>query len=390
MKVNQIAGILNTTLIPEYLGESDVVVEDLSNIVDIGHKVTSSTTFADKFDNFVKTIFDKVGKVIIDDKLYETDVLGLMRDSWEYGSILEKIRIQLPEFSENNSWNLNKGTKYDDILIFEPPAVSVKIWNKRSTYQTKFSLSYETVKSAFRSAGDMSRFFAGIENRVRTLLNMSNHSLAKRCLNNMIAQKFNSNNNVINLLAMYKAESGDTTLTASTCINDKEFLRFASAKIKEYSDYMTEMSMLFNDDGYPTHSPKNEQLIYMLTRFTNRVESVLQSDTFHDELVKLPNFYGIPAWQGMGTDDTFPFETISKIDVSIELENGETTQITKTGVIGCIVDKWGVGINNYDYRVTSFFNPENETTKFYHKVNAQYFNDLGENCVVFVVADVTE
>ena len=46
-------------------------------------------------------------------------------DSWEYGSILQKIESELPEATENETWNLVDGESYDP-NVFHQPKVSSK------------------------------------------------------------------------------------------------------------------------------------------------------------------------------------------------------------------------------------------------------------------------
>lgn len=72
MKVNQIAQILNNTINQEQIGESAIVAEDLSNIVDIGRQLDAAGVFGENFDNFTKKLIDQVGKVIFVDRPYTT------------------------------------------------------------------------------------------------------------------------------------------------------------------------------------------------------------------------------------------------------------------------------------------------------------------------------
>ena len=62
MKVKQIADILNTVF-AEALGD-EAFSEDLGNIVSAGQTITSATTFGDNFDNYCRSIIDKVGKTV--------------------------------------------------------------------------------------------------------------------------------------------------------------------------------------------------------------------------------------------------------------------------------------------------------------------------------------
>lgn len=263
------------------------------------------------------------------------------------------------------------------------PNVSTKYWNKRVTYETKVSYGYEQVKSSFTNPATMNAFFANIENRIQSAMAFYNTSLAKRTVNNLIAQKIHSKNNVVNLLTDYNT-AYTATLTAEKALTDKNFLRYAATQIQIYRDYITEMSMLYNDTSYVTFTPYEYQHLTLLSQFDKAMITNMQADTFHDDLVKVGTYDTVPWWQGSGTSDNVAFSEASKIDVTIE---GSETAVTQDGVVGVLFDRDAAMVCCENYRVTSFYNPSNETTKFYYKWDAMYMNDTAENCVVFVIAD---
>ena len=106
MKVEQIYDIVNT-LSSEYLGESSVVLEDLSNIVDEGSKIIN----LDNLDRYVRSLIDQIGKIVFVNRPYRGGHPNIMMDAWEYGAIMEKITYDtLPEATENESLELVDGT----------------------------------------------------------------------------------------------------------------------------------------------------------------------------------------------------------------------------------------------------------------------------------------
>lgn len=380
MKIEQIATILNT-ISEEMLGEAAVTTENLDNIVDIGKSYTNVFNQANGLDNFVKSLIDHVGRVVIVDRTYRPSGVGLIRDAWEYGSILEKIRIDLPEATTNDSWALTAGTKYDDILVYSPPTVSATFFNKRVTYDIPMSFGEKQVKSAFSSAGEMNRFISGIENRIRTAISFYNEQLEKRVVNNLIVSKSNR----VNLLAQYNAETGGT-LTAAAAMTTPAFLRFAAARIAQYSDYMADMSTRFNESGYATQSPKDYQKFITLSMFARAVEVYSESDTYHNEFVKLIDHTNVSAWQGV-TDGTneFDFGTVSSVNAIPAGAAQGAEAVAVSGVIGVLMDRDAGAVCCEDYRVTSFYNASNETIKNYYKWDAMYMSDLAENVIIFVV-----
>ena len=129
MKVEQIYSIINS-ITSEALGESAVLAEDLSNIVDIGTALFDNMSV----DNYVRKLTDHIGRVIFVDRVYRGAVPSVLRDAWEYGAVCEKITVDLPEAEENESWNLQDRASYDPNIFYQP-SVSVKFYNKRVTFE---------------------------------------------------------------------------------------------------------------------------------------------------------------------------------------------------------------------------------------------------------------
>lgn len=376
MKVTQIATILNEAQ-QEIIGEAAITTENLENVVDMGKQILEATDV----DNYVRKLIDKVGRMIFVDRVYNSTAPDILTDSWEYGSAMQKVRCEMPDAVENDSWKLTNGQSYDP-FVFTAPDVQSKFYDSKVTYEVQMSFTEMQVKSAFNSPAEMNSFFAMIENRIRFKLTLSNDILKTRTVNNLIAEKIHSNNNVVNLLTMYNTEFTQT-LKADHALMDKDFLRYAIGKIKEYIKYIQRPSMLFNDGGYTTFTPESDMKMVLLSRFVNTAEVYLQSDTFHNDLVKLNGYSEVPYWQGSGTSETFDFAEISKIDVTTASGN----KVSQTGIIGTIFDRDACMVCNANPRVTSIYNPKGEYWNYFYKYDASYFNDTMENCVVFIVAD---
>lgn len=384
MKVNQIATVLNEVY-NEIIGESELVKEDLSNIVDVGRTITASTLWANNFDNYVGKLIDKVGRTVFVDRSYTAQDLGIWKDSWEYGSILEKVRCDVGDYQENKEWNLvTNPTQTYDIFDFTAPTVSAKYFNSKTTFSLKLSITRKQAESAFNSAVDMGRFIAMIENRVRMKLELAKESLAYRTVVNLIAEKLNSKNNIVNLLSLYNAATG-STLTAETALQDKEFLRYAAKTVMIYKKLISKASMLYNDDGYTTFTPTERLRAVFLTDFAKSLETTLYADTFNDEFVKLDGYQEIPYWQGSGTDGSYTSR--SSIDALPASLNGTGDAITQSGIVAVLFDEEAAMCCNEDPEVSSIYNPEGRFYNYWYTFDCSYFNDLAENVIVFTIAD---
>ena len=186
---------------------------------------------------------------------------------------------------------------------------------------------------------------------------------------------------VVNLLKLFKDNvDSSTTLTATTCIYDKEFIRFAVSEMDKYVGRLREATNLFNIGGKLRWTPKNRLKFILLDEFSSKANVYLQSDTFHNEFTRLPESGKIAFWQGTGDD--FSFANTSKIDITTT--NGDSIDVS--GILGVMFDTDALGVNRYYEKTTAHRNEHGEFTNFWAKARMRLFNDTNENFVVFMVA----
>ena len=382
MKVTQLKEIVNSAT-SEVLGKTDVVNDDLSNLVDVGNEIFDT----DNVDNYVKKLIDRIGQVIFVNRLYAGGVPSVLMDSWEYGSVVEKISADMPEADENDSWNLQDGQTYSQDTFYQPK-VSAKFFNSKVTFDVKLSFTTEQVKESFSNVNELNGFISMLETGVKNSMTVKLDGLIMRTINNMTGQILNSANGLqkVNLLTEYNTASGQT-LTANKALMDKDFLKFASLTIKKYQARITKMSTLFNAGGKARFTTTDNLHTVLLSDFADSAEVYLLSDTYHNDTVSLPNHETVPYWQGSGK--SYPFNDISKIDVKIDAGNKTPKQVTPTGILGVMFDTNALGVSNLNQRTTTSYNARAEFYTNYYKMDAGYFNDLNENFVVFYIADAT-
>ena len=384
MEIKQVYSLLNTVT-NEILGESAVVQEDLSNIVDIGTAVFN----ANAVDSYVRSLVNHIGKVIFVNRVYRGGAPSVLMDGWEWGSVAEKVTIRMPEATENESWSLNDGESYDP-NVFHAPTVKAKFFNKRVTFEVECSFTEIQIKQSFSSAVQYNGFISAIYNAIEKSMTVKIDSLIMRTINNMIgetvhedfgASSISSGTGIkaVNLLYMYNQEYSKS-LTASHAMTDPDFIRYASYIMGLYESRLRKISTLFNIGGEEKFTPSDVLHVVLLADFKKSASVFLQSDTFNKDLVALPNAEDVPYWQGSGTG--YGFSDVSK--VYIKTASGDN--VTVTGVLGVMFDRDCLGVTNLDRRVTTNYNPKGEFYTNWFKFDAGYFNDVDENFVVFFVA----
>lgn len=384
MKVEQIYELVND-ITGEITGKTDLVKEDLSNVVDVGKELFS----ASDVDNYVKSLVNRVGKTIFVNRKYTGKVPSVVMDSWEFGSVLQKISADLPSATENETWELENGASYDP-NIFYKPTVSAKFYNSKVTFEVPLSFTERQVKESFNNASELNAFISMLYNAVEKSMTVKTDSLIMRTINNMIAHTFDGDSDgirAVNLLEGYNTiltASGGNAIEATEAITNPDFLRYASMQMALYTDRLGTMSTLFNAGGKERFTNKDDLHIILLSDFAQGAKTYLESDTFNNEFVKLPNAETVPYWQGSGS--SYAFADTSRINVTIK-DGANTKDVELSGILGVMFDKDALGVSNLDRRVTTNYNPKAEFFSNWYKFDCGYFNDLNENFVVFYVAD---
>lgn len=394
MNVKQIYSLVNTVS-GEVLGNTELVHEDLTGLVDLGNEVFNQNAV----DNYVKSLVNHIGKVVFVNRPYSGKVPSVLMDSWEFGSVLEKISADVPDAEENDTWNLQDGKEYKQD-VFHKPTVTAKFFNSKVTFEVPVSITERQVKESFSSAEQMNGFMSMIYSAVDKSMTIKTDALIMRTINNMIAETLDADKaafgwvasthetvdystastvRCVNLLKLYNDKTG-AHLTAAAAITTPDFIRFAAYVMGLYSDRLQTISTLFNVGGKERFTPKDVLHTVLLSDFAAAAKAYLYADTFNSENVLLPQAETVASWQATGKN--YAFENTSKIDV----KSASGANVSVSGVLGVMFDRDALGVTNLDKRVTTNYNAKAEFFNNYFKFDAGYFNDTNENFVVFFVA----
>ena len=389
MKVNQISTMLNS-IWGEVLGDT-LVQEDLGNLVSCGQIITSSTDFGDNFENYAGKIIDKVGKTIFVDRVYRAKDLGIWRDSWEYGSVLEKIRCDVDAFSDNCEWDLTKdananseldyndniSTHIEELFKFIPAKVQAKYFNLKTTFKTTISITRKQLKSAFNSASDMARFIGMIENRIMSKMEIAKDELQRRTIVNLIGTKFNAGHNIVDLKVAFEATGGTSGLTLAQALKNPDVLRFIAKTITMDREFLTVPSTIYTEGTFYNHTPIEDSRLIVLSDLDAGLKFNLYGDTYNEEFVKLDNYKTIPFWQGPGA-------TMALTDrSSIKIKTAGGDAVATSGILGILFDRDAAMVCNETPEVRSQYNADGNFTNFFYCYDCSYFNDFDENAIVY-------
>ena len=404
MQVTQLFTLINNVT-KEILGDTAVVKEDLSNVVDIGKSIFDQTSV----DNYVKKLVNQIGKVVFQNRAYAGGVPSVLMDAWEFGSVLQKVSMALPEATENESWKLVNGQQYKQD-VFTAPKVEAKFYNSKVTFEIPMSFTELQVKESFSSREQLNGFVSMITTGVENSMTVKLDALIMRAINNMTGETLvagigsgaagaktldfsKTSGRAINLLKLYNEQAAtDDKVTVANALTNYKFIKFATYTMGIVADRMSKISKLFNVGGKERFTPADMRRCVLLSDFSKAAVTYLQADIQSPEMVALPAHDPVPYWQGSGAD--YALSSTGIID--IKTASGENVKVPAEGagagkknaaILGVMFDRDAVGVSNLDRRTTTAYNAKAEFYNNWYKMDAGYYNDLNENFVVFFIGE---
>lgn len=377
MKVEQIYQLVNTAA-QAVAGEITLPSEDLSNLVDVGTSISNALGT----DAFYKALVNRIGKMYFVDRPYQGLLLKLFKDSWQFGSIVGKVQVDDMDVSQNDTWDIINGASYDPFVV-NLPVVSSKFYNKMVTFELDITTPTKQVEQSFTSIDEMNRFLSMVQTMVYNSMESRIEACAFRALDNLIAVTIdNAGASVFHLVTTYNGLAG-TSLTASTALLNRDFLQWSAKMMGLIKKRLAARTSIYNIGGKRRHTPADRLYVICLADFAESVKNVAYANTFHKEFVELPGYDEVPFWQAPGTG--FAYADTSAIDVTAILNDGSTKAVNEDNIVAVMFDEDAVGILQPRKRVTTQYNPKNETYNDFHKWESRYFNDFNENCVVLLL-----
>lgn len=382
--VKQISNILNDA-VKDALGKNaSLAVLDSSDIVSMGKAISAYNAF----EPFYKSLTNRLVKTVYFVRTYSSNTRHILRDEHEYGAFIQKVYYELPKAKDNPTWNIpDSGGNYHQASPFDVEdtiAVSAITFGGKGTWTIELIRPVEQIKTAFLNESSMMAFIDGLYVTVENAFKLQEERLVALAANTAIADALNSTNKAQarNLLAEYNTKHS-SSLTAVAALEDASFLKFASMEIKRVIDNMSVMSSVYNKAHYHTFTTSENLVVEMLSHFVSASEMYLQADTFHNDLVGLPNFESVPYWQGSG--ETFDFAHASAINV-IHSDINEGVPTEQSGVICFVHDIENVAAYFGNRRSWEMNNPRSEVMIHGEKADKGFAIDGHANAVVFYIA----
>ena len=380
--VSQIKNIINDS-VKDALGKTNGVTQvDTTDVVSMGKAIAQYNLY----EGFFGALVNRIVKTVIFVRTYEGSNRSVLRDEHEYGAFVQKVYYTMPDAVDNPTWDIPDGNgDYKQASPFDVEgtvAVSALIYGGKGTWSIEVVRPVEQIKTAFMDESSMMSFIDGIYLTIENAFKFEEERLVAQAVNTAMASVID-NGRARNLLAEYNTKYSQS-LDVDTALVSADFLKFASKEINRTIENMGKMSTIYNNGGYNTFTSKDKMVVELLSEFATATDMYLQSDTFHDELTKLPNFERVPFWQSSG--QSFAFDDCSKIDID---HDDFTNAVTQGGIIGFVHDIENVACYFGNRRSWEVFNPRSEVIVHGEKAEKGYAVDNNANAVVFYIAPVS-
>ena len=388
-----------------------------TEIIDLGEKlnvVDGEITNGSPADIFFKSLLSQVGKVVVDTRSYVAQLPSLFVDTHEWGLLTEMIKIDISDCMVDEMWNADgfipwnapeSGGVYPGveegkrIAAIEfgcyKPAVRAKLYKKATGIMVALTKSREQLFTAFRSASEYESFVAGLLVSVQNTLALKAEVYGLMCVSVGIAKSV-YNGNTVNLLTEYLTLFPSSTVTAATCLQDADFLRYASMRIVNTRDNMKRYTAAYNNHETLTFSSPTK--LILLNQFANACKFNVRADTFHENLLSMGDFDKVASWQAVVSSvDSVPFSfgnasALSLTAAALSEISGTTVSdpAVYSGIIGVLYDRQAMGVLIEKKKTTSQYSASRDTTNIFFHSLVQYIVNDDYPIVTFYVEDPPE
>ena len=369
MTTDQIYTLVNEVN-AEAFGTNALTAVDTSSLIALGNTVLSSSTNTEAFLN---TLAQRIGRTILRFRDYRNKLGDMVLNDFEYGVILQKIKVVMPQAEPDDMYALTDGQSIDHYTVAKP-VVDQKLFVTRTPYQFHITIQRETLKEAFLNESSMGSFIGIVFGEVRNALEVSLENLSRVTLATAIAECDNTTR-TRNLVTEYNGLFG-TSLTAVTATVDEDFLRYAIKVINTTIDAMQDMSTIFNDASFETFTPKEDIRCKILGVFNRSLQTAVEYAAFHDQFVRPDiDFTTLNYWQAA--------QSPSSINI---VRPSDSTTVAVDNVIALIHDRDAMGVYKIDEDVLT--TPVNAAGAYYntywHEKQLRFI-DLSENIYVLTL-----
>lgn len=368
-------------------GETTLAPLNHEQFVSIAQK-----TLAAGYEKVLNAISTVLSRTLVAVRPYERKFADLEATSERWGGWVRKINFGDIEVEEDKGYAAVDGATIDPFEINHAPVLETNYLGA-DAWQMHHTVLKDQLDAAFKGETELMDFVNGLalhiqNQREQNLENFARQTLVALMLGRKASETANGDS-VVHLVTEYNtATSGSYTL-ADLMKPDmiRGFYQFVIGRVAGISRMMTERSQLFQNKvtGYKInrHTPRADQRVYLLASVMETIATQVDSNTFNDEFLRLPEHETVSYWQAIDTPDQ-----ISGVPPMINADGtlGTGSQTAVSNVFGIIMDRDAAGYNVFfDEIEPAIYNPRGRYWNFFHAVRAQSQVDLTEKSVLLLL-----
>lgn len=382
METQQIYSIVNS-ITAQSMGTAPITAVDTGSFIALGNFILNSSSTT---EGWLNTLVQRIAVTVLVQRAYRSKFRDFIKGDLEWGNVIQKIAVDMPEASVEESIPLVNGQSVDQYKINNPVAHQWLFAN-RTPWKIWITIQRHWLTEGFLNEAAMEGFIGTVFLAVANKLELANEDLTRAAMNNyagMVGPK-----QTINLVTMYNTEkglTGDAAIpTGMAAMYDADFMRYASGIIREIGRNMTTMSTIYNIEGQQRHSPIEYQRFILLSRFRTQLETIALYSAFNDDYLQIVSDYTVPFWQASGTT-VADWNSMASITGTARNTAGEEVNYAINNIVGMLFDRDALGA--YRKRRAVLTTPMNAngmyTNTFWHE-DQTWFNATDENFLLFTL-----
>ena len=384
LTVNQAATVFNE-VVHQATGLSNLKVTDTSSFVS-----AATTALLTGYDTLLTAISQVLSRTIFSARPYDAKFKGLMVTPERFGNHTRKINYIDDDFVDSDAFKLENGKSVDMFKVNKPRVVQTNFYgfNTYSKYKTIYD---EQLEMSLQGLEDWAQFLNGLMVTINNQIEQVHENVARATIANFIGGINIANPTcVVHLLTEYNTLTAQTLTENDIYKSDNfiAFVRWLYSRIEVISNRLTERTQLWhvNIDGnvINRHTPKSKQKVYLYNDFMAQARTMVLSDLFQKDSMKMVDYEAINFWQSIDSPDEIDVTPVYTKAADGTLVTGEEQQINK--VLGVIFDEEAIGICPKSQRMSATpYNSAGGYTNLWWRWNEQYYNDFTENGVVLLL-----
>lgn len=278
-----------------------------------------------------------------------------------------------------------------------------------TVWQHCITMYEEQINAAFRDPQELAAFVAGCVQEHENDIASTRESFNRMTLLGKMAATYaydaaGLSVQVVNLTKAYNDFYNPVTPYTSAELRSSQldsFLKFMTATIKEYSDYLTERSANHHlaltktvggvNYSILRHTPKDRQRLFLFRPLIRKAEAIVMPEIFNPEYLNMNQYEGVDFWQSNYDDSERPqIKVKTAILDTLTGEQTASTDIELDYVVGFLTD---VDAVMTDFQLERSLSTSLNARKGYRNVWLSFarnsISDPTENSILFTMEDPT-